>query len=204
MKDDGDTMTAITPLAQQVVLTRHPDTPDTAVRCVEARVQRSAAATLALTFALQGDIASVRVPPPCPPRWAICLWEHTCFEAFVLPEDGFAYHEFNFGPSGEWAAFAFERYRDGAPTMEAALAPGINVRIDHERLELDAIIHLDRMQIDTAARLRLALCAVVENQDGALSYWALRHPPGKPDFHHSDGFTLRLGPSTADGPTRSR
>jgi hypothetical protein len=27
---------------------------------------------------------------------------------------------------------------------------------------------------------------------GALSYWALRHPPGKPDFHHPAGFALEL------------
>jgi hypothetical protein len=34
--------------------------------------------------------------------------------------------------------------------------------------------------------------AVVETLDGALSYWALRHPPGKPDFHHADSFALEL------------
>ena len=44
--------------------------------------------------------------------------------------------------------------------------------------------------------LRLALSAVVEADDGTLSYWALRHPPGRPDFHHADGFVLRLeGPA---------
>jgi len=40
--------------------------------------------------------------------------------------------------------------------------------------------------------LRLALAAVVEDERGMLSYWALRHPAGKPDFHHPDAFALEL------------
>ena len=44
---------------------------------------------------------------------------------------------------------------------------------------------------------RLALAAVVEETSGALSYWALRHPPGAPDFHHADGFVLALEPPDA-------
>jgi hypothetical protein len=39
---------------------------------------------------------------------------------------------------------------------------------------------------------RLALSAVIEEVDGALSYWALRHAPGKPDFHHRDTFALSV------------
>jgi hypothetical protein len=41
-------------------------------------------------------------------------------------------------------------------------------------------------------RLRIAMAAVVEDEGGRLSYWALRHPPGRPDFHHPDSFTLEL------------
>ena len=40
--------------------------------------------------------------------------------------------------------------------------------------------------------LKLALTAVVEDGSGRLSYWALRHAPGKPDFHHPDGFVLEF------------
>jgi len=39
---------------------------------------------------------------------------------------------------------------------------------------------------------RVALASVIEAGDGTLSYWALRHPPGKPDFHHPDGFVLGM------------
>ena len=40
--------------------------------------------------------------------------------------------------------------------------------------------------------LRLGLCAVIEEENGALSYWALKHPSGRPDFHHPDGFALKI------------
>lgn len=42
--------------------------------------------------------------------------------------------------------------------------------------------------------VRVGLCAVIEETDGTKSYWALRHPPGPPDFHHPDCFALTLGP----------
>jgi len=33
---------------------------------------------------------------------------------------------------------------------------------------------------------------VIEARDGRISYWALNHPTNKPDFHHADGFALKL------------
>ncbi|MCC8986069.1 MAG: hypothetical protein LM513_05690, partial [Nitrospira sp.] len=40
--------------------------------------------------------------------------------------------------------------------------------------------------------LHLAVSVVVEQTDGQCSYWALRHPSGRPDFHHPDSFALML------------
>jgi hypothetical protein len=112
------------------------------------------------------------------------LWQHTCCEIFVAPQAGAAYHEFNFSPSGEWAAYAFERYREGGSLTVAD--PGIAVRRSAQRLQLDASIRIE------AGKLALGLAAVIEEQDGRLSYWALRHPAGKPDFHHREAFALEL------------
>ena len=38
----------------------------------------------------------------------------------------------------------------------------------------------------------LGLTAVIEAQDGHLSYWALHHPAAQPDFHHRGGWTARV------------
>ena len=77
-----------------------------------------------------------------------------------------SYREFNFSPSGEWAAYAFRGYREGTPL--GVPDPGIAVRSDGRALELCASVEVERGE---AAR---GLCVVIEELDGALSYWALR------------------------------
>jgi hypothetical protein len=172
------------------VLTCHPETHSQAAHGIDARVSWIGAGALALHYALKGDIVRLRIPPPQPPRRADYLWQHTCFEAFVSAEGQPDYCEFNFSPSGEWAVYSFRRYREGAPLADAELAPKIATHRTDERLELNATIQLPRAL--QRRRLRLGLCGVIEGEDGILSYWALKHPPGKADFHHPDGFALEI------------
>jgi hypothetical protein len=61
-----------------------------------------------------------------------------------------------------------------------------------ERLDLDARIGFPHRL--TVQPLQLALSTVIEDARGTLSYWALTHPPGKPDFHHRDAFVLEVAP----------
>jgi len=163
----------------------HPGSASEAVRSIAARVHRTREG-IALTYLLEGRLERLRIPPPRPPRIAARLWQHTCCEILIARKGLPGYHEFNLAPSGEWAAYAFARYRDGAPLVDEKLDPRISVRSSEGKLELDAFIRVDR------AALSLALAAVVEDEDGALSYWALKHPPGKPDFHHPDAFAAEL------------
>ena len=174
-----------------VALIRHPDTRSDAVRGVRARVTRTADGTLAVHYSLEGDLDRLCVPRPRTPRVAERLWQHTCCEIFVASKGSPGYHEFNFGPSGEWAAYAFARYRSGELLADAELNPGIAVRSTSEAFELDARVRLSRLSPTyLGASLSLAVSAVVEDDSGKLSYWALGHPPGKPDFHHPDSFAL--------------
>jgi len=180
-----------------VFLVCHPSTPCSTVRTLSVRVRFTAEGGIALAFSLEGDIQRVRVPAPRPPRRVDGLWRHTCAEAFAMAGDGPGYREFNFAPSGEWAAYAFRGYREPAADV-VALDPGIAVRATDNRLDLEAVIAghaLPRSATDT--HLRLGLSFVVEDADGALSYWALRHPPGAPDFHHADAFVLDVASSSS-------
>jgi hypothetical protein len=71
--------------------------------------------------------------------------------------------------------------------------PRVTARCTAGQLELDVLIRLDGLSpAHPDAKLALALSAVVEEHDGTLSYWALKHPPGRPDFHHADGYALDL------------
>jgi hypothetical protein len=171
----------------------HPESRGGKVLGVGVRARREPGGTLAITYSIEGDIARLRLPAAKTPQFAERLWQHTCCECFVALEDAPGYHEFNFAPSGEWAAYAFKKYRDGAPLIDDALNPRIGVRKDAGKLEVDASISLGRLSaMHASARQSLALSAVIEDEDGMLSYWALKHPPGKPDFHHRDAFALEL------------
>ena len=172
----------------------YPPTRPETVRAIEVLVRRSASAELRMTFRLDGDISRIRVSPPGVPRIATQLWRHTCFEAFIAVEGQPAYHEFNFAPSGEWAVYAFCGYRNGGPLANEMMRPQIAVRSTGSRLELDTLVRLDSLSaIHPNASLRIGLSAVIEASD-RLSYWALRHPADKPDFHDADGFALLLEP----------
>jgi hypothetical protein len=161
-------------------LVRHPDSRD-AVRGIAVRMERMPAG-LRHRYELDADLERLRVPQAGPVRPGDRLWQHTCFEIFVSARMP-AYQEFNFSPSGERAAYAFRRYREGVPTLAKAEALQVG---RNPKLTLEATIPLD------PGPARVALAAVVESTDGALSYWALRHPAGKPDFHHPDAFAFDL------------
>lgn len=162
------------------------------MRGIQVQVGWGQGGALALTFSLTGDVVRFRIPTPQPSRRADGLWQHTCFEVFIRHEGEPGYYEFNFAPSGAWAAYAFSRYRDGAPLAQA-VDPRIAVRRAEQQLELDALIRLECLPLaPLCARLQLALSAVIEDKQGVLSYWALTHPPGRPDFHHPDAFVLEL------------
>lgn len=184
----------------------HPDTLQPRVRGLSAGAARGPD-TLVFEYQLSGDLGRLLLPAPTPtPNAAPTpapvsrrdgLWRHSCFEAFVTRAGAPEYFEFNFAPQGDWAAYSFARYREGMQPLELAAAPRIEVRRTGEQFALTATVSLGAAsRVADGAPLRVALAAVLEDGSGTLSYWALKHPPGKADFHHADGFVLELGGGT--------
>jgi hypothetical protein len=173
-------------------LSLHPRSVCPAVGGIEVDVSRPAPGQLALTYRLNGEIGRLRLPPPATSLRRDGLWRRTCFEAFIREAQSEAYVEFNFSPSGEWAAYRFTGYRDGmAPALEIP-APRIETRAEAGSFILR--VWLEGL-VDTP--WRLGLSGVIEAENGDVAYWALAHPPGKPDFHHSQAFSLQLPPPDA-------
>ena len=173
-------------MLRRAVLTSHPSSPSSAVQRIEVGVSAAANGVLTLSYALAADMKRVRIPQVGPHRRADQLWQHTCFEVFARAGAAAAYLEFNFAPSTEWAAYVFSGYRAGmSPIEEEEYAPIVAVRAADRGFELDATVRL-------TSATHLALAAVIEEDDGRLSYWALKHPGDKPDFHHPGGFILDL------------
>jgi hypothetical protein len=76
---------------------------------------------------------------------------------------------------------------------DLATAPQARWRRGGGQLELDVALRPGALLAALAdGPLRLALSAVIEAQSGTITWWALRHPQGRPDFHHPDGFALEL------------
>ena len=177
---------------QSVELICHPTTPCEVIHRFEVRVSR-AGGKLSLRYSIEGNIARLCIPLPSSSRRADGLWRHTCFEAFLNGSGSAGYCEFNFAPSTEWAIYRFEVYREGMAAVENVEPPKIALYRDAHRLELDALIDLNHLPpLPEVAELRLGLCAVIEEEGGRLTYWALVHPQEKPDFHHPDSFALLL------------
>jgi hypothetical protein len=176
-----------------VELVCHPDTPSHAITGIAVHASRTAEGRLALHYSLSGQIPKLRVPPPGPARIGWKLWRHMCCELFVRAKNSVAYHEFNFSPSGEWTNYAFSKYREGGPLTDESMNPQIAVQSGPGRLDLYALADLPTLsQSYRNAPLAIGLATVIEEDSGAISYWALRHPPGKPDFHHASAFALEL------------
>ena len=88
--------------------------PETLSVEVERRGDR-----LWLRFVAEGDPDRIVWPSQAEPGRADDLWRHTCFEAFVGGEGG-GYWEFNLSPSGQWASYRFDAYREGMRSWDGS------------------------------------------------------------------------------------
>jgi hypothetical protein len=148
---------------------------------------------LHLRYELKAATNALRIPMAAQGGFADELWKHTCFEAFISADDSPAYREFNFSPSGKWAAYAFADRRQRDPDWQPAQVPTITTQVDAQGLTLEATIPTALIP-GASVILHIGLTAVIETIDGSLSYWALAHTGERPDFHQRAAFTLRLSP----------
>ncbi len=136
----------------------------------------------------------LRLPPPGSARRSDGLWQHTCFEAFLQADASDSYHEFNFAPSGDWAAYRFSGRRSER-SLPGMSAPPITFIPSASVCELIAEIPIPELpELANASVVRTGLAAVIESEDGSLSWWALAHAGDKPDFHDPSTFMLRVTP----------
>jgi len=131
----------------------------------------------AARFRLEGRANSVVLPDPAPSARTDNLWKTTCCEVFWQPIGGMGYSEFNLSPSGQWAAYAFDGYRENMrdmPLDAISVTPSITA---------DGVSLVARIAADLPAPAQVGLNVVIKLANGALQYWALAFGPGRPDFH---------------------
>ncbi|MDR0233295.1 MAG: hypothetical protein LBI31_00550 [Zoogloeaceae bacterium] len=170
----------------RVELTPHPDSSAPEVRRITVEGKRQQE-ILDLSYELEGDWSGFLFPDARHPAPPDRLWAHGCCELFWREANAAAYREYNFSPSLQWASYAFFAYRARQEDVTQPAPRNMNWERDDSRLVL-------RVESPVfAGSLRLALAVVLERaRNGEILYYALRHPPGLPDFHHPDNFILNL------------
>lgn len=173
----------------------HPDTPATAVPAIEVELSREAGGTLVLQYYVSGSAGLLvpGYPSPATRKRADGLWQHTCLEAFVKPANGEAYWEFNVAPTWDWQAYALSSYREGRHPDHAIATPATDARYGRDGWNLSTRWDLAGA-VPNDQPWHIGLAAVIQDTKGAISYWALKHAPDKPDFHHPDAFALTVTP----------
>ena len=177
------------------MLTCHPATPPFMADSIEVKLERREDGSLWIRYHLECELNSLDLPDDAEPERTEGLWQTTCFELFIKRPESDAYLEYNFSPSGRWAAYRFDGYREGMTEL-MTYRPQLGGDSSGGHYALEAEIELPVEWRD--GPLLLGLSVVVAEANDTISYWALAHPPGKPDFHHRDCFALQLeAPSAA-------
>lgn len=177
----------------RLLLKTHPDSPCAAVTSIEVEVTRPRSDHLELSYIVTGQMSGIRMPAVVAASRGEKLWQHTCFEVFVRASSGAGYYEFNFSPSTQWAAYRFGNHRSGMSLPAEVDGFAIDGQGDSGRYILQTSLELDRLSgLARTENWLLGLSVIIEEASGQKSYWALAHPPGKPDFHHADCFTHRI------------
>ncbi|TCD05168.1 hypothetical protein EYB45_06620 [Erythrobacteraceae bacterium CFH 75059] len=114
-------------------------------------------------------------------RRADGLWRTTCFELFIRTAGDRSYQEWNLSPSQAFAAYAFSGTRRDRQDLPVAATPVCTWRGGSTRTALfDAAIPRAALP---APPWEGHVTAVLEEQNGVVTHWAVVHPAPHPDFH---------------------
>lgn len=138
--------------------------------------------------ALAGMIQSQKVEGP---ERCHELWRQTCFELFFGIQGNSAYWEVNLCPNGCWNMYRFTDYRNGMREELLVDQPGFDLVEDGDLFWLRCTIDCQAL-IDESDDLELAVCSVIQDTRGNISYWAIDHHGSKPDFHDRASFSMVL------------
>ena len=169
-------------------LIAHPDKPPSRISGIEARIIALDAQWLRVRWRIESAQALV-VPPFAGRGRDDGLWQTTCFELFVRERERPGYAEFNLSPSERWNAYRFADYRAEQQEFPLPHEPACTMRQGSSFAIFDAAIPALPL---FAGKPAAGLSAVIEEEGGVLSYWALAHPGDKPDFHAPACFTATL------------
>lgn len=160
-------------------LSRHPAHPPLLVRNIEARIIGHDATWLRMRWKILGA-GKLVVPAFAGKGRADGLWDTTCFEMFIQQPGVPAYTEINLSPSERWNVYDFSARREGMQERPMPREPECTMRLGTDMAIFDAAIPVTGLP---KAPWCCGFTAVIEEEGGAKSFWALAHGANAPDFH---------------------
>ncbi len=167
----------------------HPQSDAGGIAAIDVTATLGQGGEFKLVYRVTGAIGALKIADPAIPDRVDGLWKNTCFELFVGNSEDKSYLEYNFAPSGQWAAYQFSGYRAEMAQLETE-APKISVVDGGQFLTVSVKLYVP--DTERHVDLWVGISAVAATKSGKISYWALAHPAGSPDFHHNDCFAIKL------------
>jgi hypothetical protein len=158
---------------------------------INGRVNRKGN-NLSIEYQLFGDLNAISLAPPATvSSRQFHLWEATCFEFFIgIPGDA-NYWEFNLSPSGDWAIFALDDYRQGL--RDELAFTSLPFKIDRYPNYITLSLEFDLSELILAEQdLEMSVTTVIKSSQDDLSYWAIAHSGKEADFHLRDSFSIEM------------
>lgn len=171
----------------------HPAHPPALVRSLEARVIGFDDTWLRVRWRILGA-GKLVVPAFAGKGRAEGLWNTTCFELFLQPPGAASYVEINLSPSERWNVYDFTGRREGMTERAMPREPECTMRKGSDIAIFDAAIPVGGLPVLPQNH---GFTAVIEEEGGIKSYWALSHSGDAPDFHDPSCFALSLAAPTA-------
>lgn len=146
-----------------------------------------------ITFTATGLLENISFDSPSKhPRRTDNLWQKTCFEVFVKNADSAKYWEYNLSPSLNWAIYGFENYREGKFDELSLPKLPVDTSFQPNLFLLKSDLPLPAPLI--GKNLKIGLSVVVQDKNGDIYYYALKHTKVQADFHDAESFTIEIKP----------
>lgn len=168
-----------------VPLIPHPDTPPRAIGSVVCSISWEGPGNWSFDYIVGEPPEALRLPSAVVPARADGLWQRTCFELFLRRPGESGYCEFNFSPSGEWAAYRFDDYRDGMEQL--VVKPPRITSTDPAQFAAGMAAHLTALGIDAETAKMMAELDVGDVGGPPSSQYALSACLDDAEFDWSGG-----------------
>ncbi len=144
---------------------------------------------LVFKYEMTGAIESILMAEREFPTRRMGLWETTCFEYFFGIPGQDNYWEVNLSTSGDWNVFQLDKYRSGL--REELAIEALSVSVNRSVFSLETQFDLSLLGLEDS-ELELSVTAVMADQLGQISYWAVCHAGVEADFHLRDSFVMQM------------